>query len=175
VGETGASVITCPNCKASLPDWTKQCQFCQTETSSVLRPKQDNPDPEAFETPTWTLAAYYAVSALLLLSGLIGILTTLVGSRKDGLGLFDGISLVFDGVGALVGIGLLLRLEIVRGITNVICFLGILSGLRFIAFGLEGTLFSSWGLLVVVYGIIKVATYAFMIYLIGETDRYAWR
>jgi len=168
-------MITCPNCKAALPDWAKHCQFCQADTAAVLRPKQDNPDPEAFQTPTWTMAAYYAVSCLLLVSGLVGIATTLLGARKDGLGLFDFVSLVFDGVGTLVGIGLLLRLEIIRGITNVICFLGILSGLRFLAFGLAGTLFTSWGLLVVIYGIVKIAVYAFMIFLIGETDRYSWR
>ena len=168
-------VITCPNCKASLPDWSKSCQFCQADTSQVIRPKQDNSDPQAFETPTWTLSAYYAVSTLLLISGLVGIGTTLAGSQKDGLGLFDIISLVFDGVGALVGIGLLLRLEIVRGITNIICFFGILSGLRFILFGLGATFISSWGLLVVIYGILKVCVYGFMIYLIGETDRYTWR
>ena len=164
-------MIVCPNCKAQLPDWAKTCQFCQADTGHVLRPRQDNPDVHAFQTPTWTLAAYYAVSSLLLLSGLIGILTTLVGARKDGLQLFDFVSLVFDGVGTLVGIGLLLRLELIRGITNIICFLGILSGLRFIAAGVFGTLFSSWGLLVALYGIIKVAIYGFMVYLIGETDR----
>lgn len=168
-------MITCPNCKASLPDWSKTCQFCQADTAQVLRPKQDNPDPQAFETPTWTLAAYYAVSALLLLSGLVGILATLLGSKKDGIDLFAAISLVFDSVGALVGLGLLLRLEIVRGITNIICFLGILSGIRFTLAGLGATFFTSWGLLIVIYGIIKICVYAFMIYLIGETDRYTWR
>ena len=62
--------------------------------------------------------------------------------------------------------------KIIRGITNIICFLGILSGLRFIAFGLGATFFGAWGLLIVIYGVIKVCVYAFMIYLIGETDRY---
>lgn len=168
-------MITCPNCKASLPDWAKTCQFCQADTSQVLRPKQDQPDPQAFQAPTWTLAAYYAVSALLLVSGLVGILTTLIASRKDGIGLFDAISIAFDGIGAIVGLGLLARLEIIRGITNVICFLGILSGIRFAVVGLGITFVSAWGLLMVIYGIIKIAVYAFMIYLIGETDRYTWR
>jgi hypothetical protein len=164
-------MIECPNCKASLPDWSKACQFCQADTAQVLRPKQQTPNVNSFTIPAWIWTAYYSVSALLLINSGIGIWTTVASVPKYGFGLFDYVSLAFDGFGVLVSIGLLFRIELIRGVMNIICFLGILSGLKLLAAGVFGSIISTWALLFAVYGAIKVILYGFMIYLIGETDK----
>jgi len=165
-------MIICPNCKAQLPDWAKACQFCQADTSQVLRPKQDVPSAQTFETPTWTLAAYYAVSGLILVDALANIGTTIARSQKDGVDMIGWIVIVFNSVSALMGLGLLLKIKLVRTIVNFMCFIAILDGLFGIAEGLFGTLITTWSLVWVALSILQVCVYGFMIYLIGETDRY---
>ena len=163
-------MIICPNCKAQLPDWAKACQFCQADTSQVLRPKQDTPDARTFETPTWTLAAYYAVSGLITIQSVAEIVSTVVGA-KHGIGPFETIILVWYGLSAVIGIGLLLRVSIIRAFVNLVCYLNIGCGLLSLAGALFGTLFSAYGLIFVLMAILQIAEYGFMIYLIGETDR----
>jgi ribosomal protein L40E len=165
-------MIECPNCKASLPDWAKSCQFCQTDTTQVLRPKQQTPSSSTFTTPAWIWAAYYAVSALITIDAIIGIVTTITANQKDGIEFFGVIVLVFDGISLLVGIGLLLRITIIRAIVNFLCYVRIAFGLLGLIGGLFGTLaFGAAGILFIVMDIVNICIYGFMIYLIGETDK----
>ncbi|MHB8636303.1 MAG: hypothetical protein ACYC96_07515 [Fimbriimonadaceae bacterium] len=166
-------MITCPNCKASLPDWAKNCQFCQADTSQVIRPTQTKPNAQAFTTPAWTLAAYYAVSGLITIQSVVEIVSTIVGS-KHGVGPFEVIILVWYGLSAVIGIGLLLRVSIIRAFVNFVCYLNIGCGLLSLAGALFGTLFSAYGLIFVLLAILQIAEYGFMIFLIGETDRVSY-
>ena len=166
-------MIICPNCKAQLPDWAKQCQFCQADTSLVLRPKQDNPDAHAFVTPTWTLAAYYAVSGLITIQSIVEIVSTISGA-KHGIGPFEAIILVWYGLSAIIGVGLLLRVSIIRAFVNLVCYLNIGCGLLSLAGALFGTLLSAYGLIFVLLAILQIAEYGFMIFLIGETDKVSY-
>src|SRR5665213_2627208 len=100
-------MIECPNCKASLPDWAKACQFCQTDTAQVVRPKQDVPNARTFGPPAWIWAAYYAVSSLILIDALSNIGVTLSHSQKYGVDMIGWIVIVYNSVSALMGIGLL--------------------------------------------------------------------
>lgn len=79
--------------------------------------------------------------------------------------------MVFPGIRAIIGLGLLARLEFIRGIVNFVCGLSLIFGLFGLLGALLGTLASgAMGLLFLVFQLIDLATNAGMIYLIGETD-----
>lgn len=87
---------------------------------------------------------------------------------------FAYVGIVFGAITALVAIGLMARIELVRGIVNILSFLRILSG----ALGLWGALMGSLfigplAILFAIFSAIDMASGLFMIYLIGETDKYA--
>ena len=164
-------MIECPNCKAQLPDWAKNCQFCQADTTQVLRPKQQTPNANTFEVPAWIWTAYYTVAGLITADALSNIGVTLSHSKKDGVDFIGAIVIAFNGFSALMGIGLLLRIRAIRAVVNFLCFLGILDGLFGLATGLFGTLLSAWALIWVVLNIVQICINGFMIYLIGETDK----
>src|SRR5579872_6926814 len=150
-------MIECPNCKASLPDWSKNCQFCQADTSHVLRPKQNVPSATTFQTPSWIWAAYYAVSGLITVDAIIGIVRTLIYSQKDGLELVGAISIVFDGVALLLGIGLLLRIGFIRSVVNFFCYLRIAVHLLGLIGSLFGTLmFGAAGVLFIILNVVDI-------------------
>ena len=120
--------------------------------------------------PGWVLPAYYAIAAWWMLSAVWNILRATVLS-KGGIDFIDGIGIFFSVISALIGLGLLLRVDSVRDVVNFFCFLRIIFGL----FGIvQGFLFSGvlgmLGIMIMIASIIDVLTGALMIYLIGETD-----
>jgi hypothetical protein len=177
------SVISCPKCNATLPDWAQTCQFCQTDVRSIARPKPVTTEPrriQAFVTPQWIWGAYYGLCVLFILEGGYDIAQPFIASHQKfmgqemGMGFFSYISIAFGAFTALLGIGLLLRAELARGIVNVVCGIRILLGLLGLFGSLGGTLiFGAFGLLMVVMNIVDIATAGFMIFLIGETDKAA--
>lgn len=73
-----------------------------------------------------------------------------------------------------MGLGLLLRVEFIRGIINFFCGLRIICGLFKLAGTLIGALFSGpLALLSALFIVLDIATAALMVYLIGETEKYA--
>jgi hypothetical protein len=172
-------MISCPKCAATLPDWTQNCQFCHADTSKVIRPvAAPRARPYAPATPQWVWGAYYAIAGFYILQGGYDIVEAVVASQRKimgeqiGFGFFSALSVVFGAVTALIGIGLLLKVEVVRGIVNFFCGLQIMFGLLGLAGSFIGALFTGpWGLLGVVMNVAQIAAAAFMIYLIGETDR----
>jgi hypothetical protein len=165
-------MITCPNCGASLPDWAKNCQFCQVNTQNVVRPVQDKPTHGAFNTPTWIWAAYYSVSAYLLISAGAEIAKILAPS-KGGMNFFGPIEIVYESIVCLVAIGLLCKIGFVRGIVNFICYIGILVSLLDLASSFELIfLDGAIGVLWTFVAVLNLSVYGFMIYLIGETEKH---
>jgi len=82
------------------------------------------------------------------------------------------LGIAFGAVGVIIGLGLILRVEIIRGITNFFCGLNIIFGLFSLAGAVFGTLFAgALGLILILKVVIDIATNGFMIFLIGETDR----
>lgn len=174
-------MIQCPKCKASLPDWAKNCQFCNADTSKLTRP--DPPAPKAkYKRPmaAWIWPAYYIVSVYWIISGVQSILEALnVGPFATTI-VFQGvkidpginiIGLVFGLFSAVIGFGLLLKIEAIRGVANVLCFLQIAGGLL----GLWGGIMASAvlgpiGLLITIMNLLDIITGGLMIYVIGETD-----
>lgn len=173
-------MITCPKCKASLPDWAQSCQFCQADTSKLQRPVEVAKPKYKRPMAAWIWPAYYVISGYWVISGAEGIVQALnlgpfaTSIVIEGVKIEPGISvvgLVFGALSALVGLGLLFKLEFIRGVVNVLCFLQILNGLLGLWAGvLSSALFGPIGLLVTIMSIFDIITGALMVYVIGETD-----
>ena len=139
-------MINCPKCNATLPDWAAKCQFCGNTFTPA--PKRASANDEQ-ETPgqslnlKWVWPAYYGIAGWWIVSGLYDVISALT-SRHPG-SLFSTISIVFAVITLLVGVGLIARVELARGIVNVLCFLQILDG----AFGMLGGFVFSFAIPVV--------------------------
>lgn len=121
--------------------------------------------------PGWVYPAYYTICGYYILSGLVGILAIVLNKKSD---LTDPFSILFIAVGALsvlIGIGLLAKVEIIRGIVNFFSFVKILGALRGIlgSFGMI-LLSTGLGIAYLIFNVIDLAAAVMMIYLIGETD-----
>ncbi|RYG34697.1 hypothetical protein EON81_14875 [bacterium] len=164
-----------------MPDWAQKCQFCNTDTKAVARPVAAGPRPvnPAFAAPKWVWGAYYATSVYFIIGGFGDIFEAIRETETKFMGVAQGytfstyLGLIFGGLTILFGIGLLLRIEIVRGIMNFFCGLTILFGLLQIPGSLFGAVLSPLGMLWAVMNILDIVTAVFMIFLIGETDKAA--
>ena len=169
-------MVKCPNCQATLPDGAFQCQFCRTQLAlppgaarGYGRPSRQSAAMPG--SPSWVMPAYYGIALWWMFSGVWDILHATLWAGKDSGGFLDILGIVFGGITALVGLGLLLRIDVVRGIVNVLCFLQILFGILGLitSFLLSGP-FGMIGVLGMIHSIVDIGTAALMIYLIGETD-----
>lgn len=174
-------MVSCLKCISSPPNWAKKCQFSGSDTAKVARPavQKSKQKIAAFETPVWINVCYYAISGWFILSALISAATSVIAinsasNRNSILGepnAFDYIGLVFCAIQILIGLGLILKIEFVRGIVNFFCaiqiLLSILGGLAAFPMMVVSPLI---GILYLLLQIFNIATAGFMIYLIGETD-----
>ena len=72
------------------------------------------------------------------------------------------------------GVGLVARIEFVRGIANVVCSFMVLSGIFMMWGSLVMSMISTpFGILYLCLGVLRILTSGFMIYLLGETDQFA--
>lgn len=152
-------MIKCPSCNATLPDGAVRCQFCGAALAAPAPgSRSHSQDGSQWGPPAWVWPAYYGVAVWWILQGAVHALF-LRGGLLD---------ITINAVSALIGVGLLARIELVRGITNVICFLSILGGLVGLGMAfLEG----GWsGALGMIMAIVQIAMAGFMIFLIGETE-----
>lgn len=117
----------------------------------------------------WVWPVYYFIASFFVLNGIVGVLFGVGAIGKP-----DAFSLVAGGVNLILGIGLIFRLEFIRGVVNVVCFLQML-GAAFSA--LQGfvlaPLTGPFAALFLVLDVIQFCASGFMIFLIGETDKRA--
>lgn len=158
-------MIKCPGCGNTLPDSFVRCQFCGADTTSVPRPApvQKSRAKQAEGAPAWVTPAYYAVCGYYILSGLVSVIT---GLKSPGVMILGGINICF-------GIGLAAKIDFIRGIANIICWIQIVLG----ALGIMGALALSaligpLAFVLVGLDVIQIGAAGFMIYLIGETDEF---
>lgn len=184
-------MIQCPKCSNSLPDWAQVCQFCSADLKGVARPvptASAGPQSRPYTGPAkWIWPTYYAISGYYILDGLRMILIAVLritsihkaaatGSSAvvmagDTLTSFQYVDIVVGAITIFIGIGLILRLEFVRGIVNFFCFINIVLGvLRLGSTILIGSLLGPIVLLLLFLNVLSIASSALMIYLIGETD-----
>lgn len=174
-------MIKCPSCQASLPAWSQVCQFCKADVSKVVRPAGVQVKKNSGrQVASWIWGAYYSLAVFYVLSGIYDIARTFALSKEKfmgeeiGLNFFSYIGIAIAAVTALVGLGLLFRVELARGVVNFLCGLQIIFGLFGLAGAVLGTLFAgAMGVVLVIVQVIQIAAAALMIYVIGETDRVA--
>ena len=172
-------MVKCPHCSATLPDGAFQCQFCGTQFAAAPAGTQrgfTQPAASRFNdampgAPKWVAPVYNLIAAWWIIDGVWTILRGTVLAGKDSGGFFTTVFMIIGGVTALVGIGLLLRIDVVRGIVNVLCLLQILDGaLGLIMAFFMTSVFGIWGAIGMIMSAIRIAQAGLMIYLIGETD-----
>ena len=175
----------CPGCNATLPDMAAQCQFCGA-TIAPTGPPSRQPTGRAYTRPgkpppsqgygrgeyAWAWKAYYAIAVWWILSGGWQFVRPIVlpGEKSGSITFSSIIGLIT----AAVGIGLLLKVDFVRGVVNVISFLQILDGAFGLIIGLFLTGIFGWaGAFGMILSALQIALGAFMIFLIGETETHA--
>jgi hypothetical protein len=173
-------MIQCPKCANQLPDWAQNCQFCQTDLKGVARPKPDvkTMRPMMSGPAPWVWPAYYLSAGWFILNGIITIASSIILMAKIDNSLFGAVlgpityvMLVVGIAQVVIGLGLILKIEFIRGVANIWCWLQILAGAR----GLLGSLvfggfFTSWGIVGIVRSVFDIGTAGLIIYLLGETD-----
>jgi hypothetical protein len=171
-------MITCPKCSAQLPDWAQQCQFCQTDVRLVQRGATGERKVNYYEPKRWVVVAYNIVAGYFILSGILNVVSAIGSTHRVVMGqeigfTFDTyLSIAFAVLTVAVGIGLILHVEIARGIVNFLCGMKIIFGLACAGFTILGaTLMGPYGVLMIFMQALDIAMAGFMIYLIGETDR----
>ncbi len=172
-------MIQCPKCSNSLPDWAQTCQFCHTDISKVPRPKtaETNKRP-LMQTAAWIWPAYYTISGYFVLSGIWTIVQILIslsakksGVEVTGMGPIQVVMMIIGVLTSAIGLGLLFKVEIVRGIVNIFCWIRIASGILAIPTTIGMTVvFGPLGIVMLVAAILDIVSSGLMIFLIGETD-----
>ncbi len=174
-------MITCPNCKNTLPDWATTCQFCQTNVQNVPRPRGAGPTdpddvrPHGGKLPDKTIwSIYYSICALWILTGAANIWDAFRTGSSSGPNFIGYLFLAFGVFQALIGIGLFLRVEAIRGLVNVVSFLLILRGL----FSLANSLLlmmalGAWGLILVVMSLVMIIVGGATMWILSETMGHA--
>jgi hypothetical protein len=124
-------------------------------------------------TATWVTVAYYGIATWWLLGGALQVLLATAFATHDhpNGGIF---AIVFGGINAIVGLGLMLHVEVVRNVVNILCFLQILGG----AWGLVTAVAIApasglWALWLLISNFLEIGLAGLMIFVIGETERRA--
>ena len=172
--------MTCPTCQKQVIAGMATCQFCGSDLRG-LAPTQkrsmfidsDSYDPvHTGGKPKWAVPAYYAVASYFVLSGLYGVLRLVLNHKAmDDLGMLAYAWIGFSALSILFGLGLLAKIEIIRGIVNFFCGLSLVLGILGLisSFGMIFAL-GGGGVLLLLRNVLDICMNAFMIYLIGETD-----
>jgi hypothetical protein len=172
--------MTCPTCQKQVIAGVPTCQFCGSDLRGMAPAQAKRSifiDSDSYEPvhtggkPGWVYPAYYCVSGYYVVSALIGILLVVLNKKSDMSDPFTIAMIAIYGVSLIVGIGLLAKIELVRGIVNYVSFGKILGALRGILFSLGIMMVSTgMGILLLLFNVFELCTAVFMIYLIGETD-----
>jgi len=157
---------TCPHCGSAVPMASMCCPSCGRPVHApppvhAPRLRKAAAAGVAPGAPPWVPVAYNLTAAYWVLNGAWLIVQMLILDPKGPKYLASAVA----ALPVLVGIGLLLRVEIVRGIVNVISALQILTGVL----GTFGA-FLAGEPLAMIQSLVQIAMAGFMIYLIGETE-----
>ena len=169
-------MIQCPNCKNTLPDWAQSCQFCQADVTKVPR-LQGAAKPGAvaggsghYVSHKFVWGLYYTIAVWWVVGGAIEVVEPFVTSQGGALSIFSYAGIAFGAFSVLVGLGLLLQSEMVRGMVNVLSFLKLVRGLGGLVGSLFGIVFAGpLGLILVLFNLINIVVAGATIWVIGET------
>ena len=156
----------CPGCSATLADGAQSCQFCGRTLAPPSVRLDRSPAPRSADVmpgaPRWAKPTYNLIALYWLLNGSWGAVYDIALSGKDGP---NYLGAAMSALGALIGLGLLLRIEAIRGAVNFFCALQILFGILNVI-----TAFLAGWPLFMLLALFQIATAGLMIFLIGETD-----
>lgn len=168
--------MICPTCNKQVLAGVPNCQFCGSDLRGMAPTQKRSMwvDPNSHDVvhsggrPKWVVPAYYIVASYFLLSGAFSLINLMMLKEKD---MFTTILMIMAGIQAVMGLGLLAKIEIIRGIVNFVCGIQLIRSIL----GLLGSLLAimalgPFGFLVLLFNILDIVTNAMMIYLIGETD-----
>jgi hypothetical protein len=168
--------ITCPNCRQTLPVRAMVCQFCKTDVSKIARPVVAGQAPAAIADTDWKVVAYYVMSGWWMFNGIVMILGAVVFHNKlmeGGFGTVPIIVLIIGTVYALTGLGLACRVELARGIVNILSWLTVAgSVMRIAGFLMAGLVMGPVVIFMILRALFDGLLAGFQIYLIGETDNF---
>lgn len=159
--------MRCHVCKGELPNGALACPVCGTRTQGpppVRRRFTGRVEHRALSRSTvpWAVAVYHWIAVYWIAIGVWGALSATIFAESDGP---DIAGIASSLLSAVVGIGLLAKLEFIRGIVNIVCALQILGGLLGVL-----TAFLAGAPLALFLALAQVATAVLMIFVIGETD-----
>lgn len=170
-------MFPCPSCGKTLPPSALTCQFCGANVGKV--PRQRDPSDvtghgvkkEYIWTAYYLLAAFWLVGAIWSILDVLVVTPAQMGAKYEGHNAFTYAIAGFAGIRAIVALGLIFKVELVRAVVNFFAFLGLAGAfLRLIGSLLSIALFGPIGLLFVVLAIIDMAINAGIMWVIGETD-----
>lgn len=180
-------MITCPNCRQTLPDFVNQCQFCGADTRAVQRPAFQPVDDDGFDQPDlrtgsglsgeWVRRIYYGLGTMWIVTGVWGLLDiTLIGpaaSKKPfEMSLLTGLIIGITCIRLVLAVGYMMRANIAKQIINVFAAIGLL----FALLGLVGSLMTIMlvgplGVVFVILQLIDVIVNGGIMWIIGESER----
>jgi len=163
-------MIKCPKCTATLPDGSGYCQFCQSTFVPVgpVQKQKEKVEIDFSGMPKWVWPAYRGIAIWWIVTGLYGIASTLLGPGKD---TPDVLFMAAEGLSAMIGIGLLAKVEFVRKLVNICCFLTILQGgLGVVRIIISPHITGILALIQLLIEVLNIGCAVLMIYLIGETE-----
>lgn len=173
--------MTCPTCNRQVIAGVPTCQFCGSDLRGMAPTQAKRSifvDSDSYEPvhsggkPGWVVPAYYIVSSYFIISGLLAILLTVTNKKEMAdPGVFTWVSLAFSAMSVLLGLGLIAKIEIIRGIVNFVCGISLVFGIIGLLGSFGGILaFGLLGVVGLLRNVLDICMNAFMMYLIGETD-----
>jgi hypothetical protein len=123
----------------------------------------------------WILTTYYAISVYFIFSAVSSIFLAVAETHQKimgqeiGFGIGTYVTIGFAVLMALLGLGLIFRVELARGVVNFVCGFRIIMDVVCVGFTLFSAMFG--GPLVIFYWAFDVACNGLMIYLIAETEQ----
>jgi hypothetical protein len=126
----------------------------------------------------WVWPTYYLSAGWFIFNGAVTVAESIILMSKLDKSLFGSMFTPFTYVMLVVGIaqvaiglGLILKIEFIRGVANIWCWLQILAGARgLLASAVLGGFFTGWGIIGIVRSLFDICTAGLIIYLLGETD-----
>lgn len=182
-------MITCPNCKQTLPDFVVKCQFCGADTKSVPRFGGQTVHADGFEEPDlktgsglsglWVRRIYYGLGIFWLVMGLLSMVLVIISATSStgkqeatGFDVWTFVGLMLGFIQVLISIGYLARVRSVMKVVNFFAALGVLANILKLIGGLMSIMiFGPIGLVFIVGYIFNIIVNGGVMWIIGESDR----
>ena len=118
-------MISCPNCRATLPQGVGECQFCGLDVSRAYRPVDRTRHAQVVNESSGLVWFWYSVIAVFWIADGIYMFGSGVGLIGASL---SAASVAIGAFLTVTGIGLLVRNEVFRSHYMALCFIALCAG-----------------------------------------------